>query len=289
VVYIAQTAVFLTGTLPYGTYWDAGFTGVPSSGSVSIERGHFGKFLAPLFPFYVLLLIRSRWRAAFALFLGVSLVNFSASSIAFIAGYAAITAALLRRDLLRPAVAAAGVVLLGAVAALGVVFGEQYGAVFQKIVDVGVRGEEVGGRGLPVLEAYLARFPLGTGYGGSTLRVVGELPEINMGGFALISQLSAVALPIVLGFVWLNWRVLRASRGTTDARTRGLLVCGVIMSGLIGVVDILWFVPTIWAPLVIADGLAFAARGGVPAPAGVAAAGRPAADPPFRTLPHPPR
>jgi hypothetical protein len=50
-MYLLQAAVLLSGTVPFGTYLDAGYIGIPAFGSVSIERGHFGKFMAPLFPF----------------------------------------------------------------------------------------------------------------------------------------------------------------------------------------------------------------------------------------------
>lgn len=260
VVYVAQAAMFVGGTVPYGTYADAGFTGVPSFGAVSIERGHFGKFMVLLFPTYVYTLLRYRWRAAFALFLAVSLLNFSASNFAFLAGYSALTLVFLRRRLLRPGPLVALGLVGAAVAGLAVRFGAQYLGVIDKIVQLGLRGDAGGGRGTSVLHAYLSAYPLGTGYGGSTLRTVGTLPEINMGIFALVAQLSVVALPVACAWLWLNYRVVRASRRVLDATTRGLLVTGALMGILVGVADILWFTPTLWAPLILCDGLTHIAR-----------------------------
>jgi len=135
-------------------------------------------------------------------------------------------------------------------------FGEQYGGIIQKIVDVGLRGDVGGGRGFSVLDAYLSAYPFGIGYSGSTLRNVGMLPQINMGAYAMASQLSFLILPIFAGFLWLNYRVIRSTRQIDDRVVARLLVAGMLMAVLIDLVDVLWFVPTLWAPLIIGDGLA---------------------------------
>jgi hypothetical protein len=117
-----------------------------------------------------------------------------------------------------------------------------------------------------VLEAYLAAHPLGLGYSGSTLRTVGTLPEINMGAYALVSQLSLFVLPVFAGFLWLNYRVVRESAWIGDRIGARILVAGMLMAILIDLVDVLWFVPTIWAPIVICSGLARQRRGVLAAP-----------------------
>ena len=259
-IYFIQAGVFLSGTRPYGTYWDAGFTGIPSFGAVSIERGHFGKLLTMLFPFFAWAALKQgRW-VPMLLFLLVTLVNFSASSMSFLAGYVVITLLLLGRNVIRPSaikwLVPAAIVML----ALASRFGEQYVGLMQKIVDLGLRGDIEGGRSFSVLEAYLSAYPLGIGYSGSTLRNVSMLPQINMGAYVMVSQLSIVALPIFLGFLWLNYRVVRESRFIDDRIVTGVLIAGMTMTILIDLVEVLWFVPTIWAPLIICNGLAHTNR-----------------------------
>jgi hypothetical protein len=255
-IYFLQVGVFLSGTRPYGTYWDAGFTGIPSFGAVSIERGHFGKFLIVLFPFFAWAAARRRRWLSLALFFLVTLVNFSASSMSFLAGYIAITAVLLHRQVIRPSALKWLVPGVATIVVLASRFGEQYSGLFQKILDLGLKGDEGGGRGLSVLGSYLSAHPLGLGYSGSTLRNVGTLPQINMGAFAMASQLSFLIVPIFAGFLWLNYRVARDGRRIGDHVVVGVLVGGMVMAILIDLVDILWFVPTLWAPLIICNGLA---------------------------------
>ena len=257
-IYFIQTAVFVSGTRPYGTYWDAGFTGIPSFGAVSIERGHFGKFLIMLFPFFAWAGIKRRRWLPMVLFFLVTLVNFSASSMSFLAGYVVITALVLHRYVVRPSTIKWLVPAAATVLVLASRFGEQYGGLIDKVVNVGVKGNAEGGRGFSVLEAYLSTHPFGLGFSGSTLRNVGTLPQINMGAWAMASQLSLLVIPIFLGFLWLNYRVIRQSRAIGDRVVAGLLISGMIMSVFIDLVDVLWFVPTIWAPIVICDGLAHA-------------------------------
>ena len=255
-IYFIQTAVFVSGTRPYGTYWDAGFTGIPSFGSVSIERGHFGKFLIMLFPFFAWAGMKQRRWVPMALFVLVTLVNFSASSMSFLAGYVVITALVLHRYVLRPSAVKWLVPAAATVLVFASRFGEQYSGLIEKIINVGVRGDAEGGRGFSVLEAYLSTHPFGLGFSGSTLRNVGTLPQINMGAWAMASQLSVLVIPIFLGFLWLNYRVIRQSRFIADRLVAGLLISGMVMAVFIDLVDVLWFVPTIWAPMIICDGLA---------------------------------
>jgi hypothetical protein len=260
-IYFLQTGIFLSGTRPYGTYWDAGFTGIPSFGAVSIERGHFGKFLVMLFPFFAWAAMKQRRWVPLGLFLLVTLVNFSASSMSFLVGYIVITVLVLHRYLLRPA-AVKWLLPVGVmVVLLASRFGEQYGGLIQKVLQVGLKGDAEGGRGFSVLEAYLAAHPFGLGYSGSTLRNVGTLPMINMGAYAMASQLSLLLIPIFVGFLWLTYRVVRESRYIDDPLLAGVLIAGMLMAILMDLVDVLWFVPTIWAPMLVCNGLANIRRG----------------------------
>jgi len=260
-IYFIQTGVFLSGTRPYGTYWDAGFTGIPSFGAVSIERGHFGKFLILLFPCFAWVAMKRRRWIPMLLFCLVTLVNFSASSMSFLAGYVVITGVLLFRQVVRPS----AVKWLIPAVAVGFIlvsrFGAQYGGLIEKIVSLGLHGDEGGGRSFSVLDAYLTAHPMGIGYSGSTLRNVGTLPQINMGVYALASQLSFLIIPILAAFLWLNLRVIRESAWIGDRVVAGVLVAGMLMAVFIDLVDVLWFVPTIWAPMIICSGLAHLRRG----------------------------
>jgi hypothetical protein len=260
-IYFLQTGVFLSGTRPYGTYWDAGFTGIPSFGSVSIERGHFGKFLIMLFPFFAWAAMKHRRWVPMGLFLLVTLVNFSASSMSFLAGYVVITVLVLHRYVIRPA-AVKWLLPVGlTVVVLASRFGEQYGGLIQKVLQLGLKGDAEGGRSFSVLEAYLSAHPFGLGYSGSTLRSVGTLPMINMGAYAMASQLSLLLIPIFVGFLWLTYRVARESRYINDRVLAGLMITGMLMAIFMDIVDVLWFVPTIWAPMIICHGLAHVNRG----------------------------
>jgi hypothetical protein len=264
-IYFLQTGVFLSGTRPYGTYWDAGFTGIPSFGSVSIERGHFGKFLIMLFPFFAWAAMKQRRWVAMGLFVLVTLVNFSASSMSFLAGYVVITVLVLHRYVIRPA-AVKWLLPLGlTVVVLASRFGEQYGGLIQKILQLGLKGDAEGGRSLSVLEAYLTAHPFGLGYSGSTLRNVGTLPMINMGAYAMVSQLSLLFIPIFVGFLWLTYRVVRDSAAINDRVLAGLMVAGMLMAIFMDLVDVLWFVPTIWAPMLVCNGMAHITRRSAPA------------------------
>ena len=253
VLYLVQMATYYSGTLPYGTFWDAGFTGVPSFGAVSIERGHFGKLLTPLFPFFLLHFIETRKIGPLLLFGLVSLLNFSASSLVYLAGYLALTVFFYSRRILfgRLHRGALATVLLGIL--LSVVFLPQYMGVFDKVIHYGLEGGKGGGRGWDILGDYLYSYPLGISYGGSTLRTVDGLPEINMGISAFVSQLSFLAVPLVIALVATAVLVLLRAQMRTNPVIRGALILGVLMAFFVWFVDVLWFVPMLWAPLMLLD------------------------------------
>jgi hypothetical protein len=64
-----------------------------------------------------------------------------------------------------------------------------------------------------------------------------------------------------VGFLWLTYRVVRESRYIDDPLLAGVLIAGMLMAILMDLVDVLWFVPTIWAPMLVCNGLANIRRG----------------------------
>ena len=245
-IYLVQIAVSISGTWPYGTYIDAGFVGIPSFGSVSIERGHFGKFMTPYYPFFLFALLawRARWR--FALFFLIMTINFSASSQTFFLCSLLLTMFIFRRKQgITPYV---GFILM-------VIFMTIYRDIFEGIIEkiylIAIVGDESqgGGRSFGLFVQYLQTYPFGMGYGGSTLRTAPTLPEINAAHFAFVTQYSALALPLVAGFALLVYRAARA--GLLNAPLGRCMTVGVFMSGIVFFTDILWFVPMMWLPMEI--------------------------------------
>lgn len=251
--YFIQIGLLLTGHVPYGTYLDAGFVGVPSFGSVSIERGHLGKFLTPLFPFFLLALTRRQRKWQFFLFIVVTLVNFSASSLSYFACYLACSIWLFRRKLLQ----ARGFFWVGVAVAGLIAFAIGFHGVLQgvvvKVVDLAFKGEGPGGRGVGVLVDYVGRYPWGTSYGGSSLRIAPGMAEINSGIFAFYSQLSVLSIPVACCFAFLIWKVSRESKRIKVPYFQRCLATGVLIMPIIFSADLLWFVPTIWLPLILSE------------------------------------
>jgi hypothetical protein len=259
--YILQGLLLLTGTVPYGTYLDAGFVGFPSFAAICIERGHFGKMMTPLFPFFLYAALKQGRTRAFIVFLGVTLVNFSASSLAFFASYVAIAMYYFRRMLLRVKVAVAlacGAVLL---AYFVVSTWMIWVGLAEKIDQLVFKGDSEGGRGLGTFMSYLATYPFGISYGGSSLRTAPGMAEINMGIFALIAQLSFLSIVVVVLFLGLLYYGMRCTRHIADPNTRRILRTGILVMPIIFVADILWFVSIIWLPLLIACRLAHIENG----------------------------
>ena len=130
-------------------------------------------------------------------------------------------------------------------------FSLQVLGVFEKINKLGFQGDEEGGRGFGVLEQYLNTYPLGISYSGSTLRTATELPEINLGIYAFISQFSVLSIPLIIGFIFLNYLIIIKGNLQIKRNTKNALLIGILVSGVIYFIDILWFTPTIWLPLII--------------------------------------
>lgn len=245
-MYLVQIVVSITVALPYGTFIDAGFVGIPSFGSVSIERGHFGKFMTPYYAFflYTLIVWRARWQ--FALFFLIMTINFSASSQIFFLCSLLITTFLFRREL--GIVPYVGFMLL--VISM-VVHGDVFKGILDKVYLLAILGDESqgGGRSFGLFAQYMQAYPFGMGYSGSTLRTAPMLPEINAAHFALVAQYSVLALPMVAGFVLLIYKAARIGL-RSDTLGRCMLV-GVLMLGIIFLSDILWFVPMMWLSMEI--------------------------------------
>jgi hypothetical protein len=88
------------------------------------------------------------------------------------------------------------VVLIGLVAVLLgsaiVVFYEGFMALGDKIYQLVIQGDEStgGGRSSATFFEYIKVYPIGIGYGGSTLRTAPGLSEINAAHFAFVTQYS---------------------------------------------------------------------------------------------------
>jgi hypothetical protein len=250
-MYLLQGLVLIGArTLPYGTFLDAGFIGFPSFGSTSIERGHFGKFMAPLFPFFLYAMLAWRWWQCFLLFTFIFLINFSASAQVFFASFTLIALYkfifLFKRKSFLLFFSIVTILTITLVTS----YDELFLGIVEKIYETAFKGDEIGGRGLGLLPHYIDRYPLGIGYSGSTLRTAPGLPEINAAHLAFITQYSFVS-PLVLGtYIFLTVTTLQVSRNS------GLLAksmtVGVLGSSVIFFADILWFIPTIWLSYLIA-------------------------------------
>ncbi len=116
--YFVQGMILATGHLPYGTFFDAGFVGIPAFGSVSIERGHFGKFLTPLFPVFLIMYRKHHRKWAWIGFVVVTSINISASSLAFFTVYLLLTAFAYRDRLKKLKYLAGATVTLAGVVAI---------------------------------------------------------------------------------------------------------------------------------------------------------------------------
>ena len=247
--YLIQATMLLTGHIPYGTFLDAGYVGMPAFGSVSIERGHFGKFLTPLFPLFLLTFLKHRRRLAFFSFTLVTLVNVSASSLSYFAFYVAHTIIQFKGKLRKPRYAALAFGAAGVLCALTVYTRSVWVGLVGKINNQAVEGG--GGRSISLLITYLRNFPLGLSYGGSSLRTAPGLDEMNSGLYSFISQESVMAIPLIGAFFWLVYTAICRCREIPDLYTRRVLKTGIIIMPFIFFSDLLWFTPTIWLPMLL--------------------------------------
>jgi len=255
--YFIQIGILLTGHLPYGTFLDAGFIGMPSFGSVSIERGHLGKFLTPLYPFFLLAWLRHRRKWPFLFFCIVTMINFSASSLSYFACYLLGTAWIFRYELVKVRVFFWATVALVAIGTFATSFHEVLIGVMTKVVELGLKGDSSGGRGIGLLVDYLRHYPLGISYGGSTLRTAPGMESIEGGVSEFVSQLSILSVPLIGFLIYLVVKVIRNNRQIVIPHFQRILGLGVVVVPIIFAADSLWFVPTIWLPLILSEEMSF--------------------------------
>jgi hypothetical protein len=248
--YFLQAGMLLAGHISYGTFMDAGFVGFPAFGSVSQERGHLGKFMTPLFPIFLIMFLRRRKRIAFFSFLLVTLLNFSASSLSFFFFYAVSTAWQFRKNLFIARYAAFTFSAIAALIVFVTLSWTLWVGLAHKVRNQGIDGE--GGRSVSVLITYLEQYPMGISYGGSQLRTPPDLPDMNSGLYSFVAQQSLLAIPLIGAFLYLVYMSASACRHIPDLYLRRALKTGILIMPFIFFSDVLWFVPTIWLPMLLA-------------------------------------
>lgn len=260
-VYLIQSVIFKFGITPFGTYANAGFSGGVSFGATSIERGHFAKQLLPFFPLMLagLFDFRSLRRILiFSSFFVIALLNFSASGFSFLILYSGISILIFRSKIARNKTRNFMVItgVTSAIAVFTACFYEQISAVFKKIVEVGFRGggtmasQAASGRGISVLFEYLSSFPAGIGYGGSTFRNLEGFPENNQGIFAFLSQIGPISLLIIPLYLFFIYSTSSRVSGFSHSDIDKAFLVGCLAQPLIFSIDILWFQPMLWLPIV---------------------------------------
>ena len=243
VVYLSQIILWSAGVNVYGTYLSAGLTAFPSFGSVSIERGHFAKFYNPLIgPLIFLLYRKIVSKFEFSFMIAPMLLNLSATGYAYILLFATIYLVKICKNWFFYFA-----ILVVTVFALYVYF-PLFASLADKIIYIGFLGEECDscGRSIDRLLEYLTAYPMGIGYGGSSLRNVDGLSEINLGFYIFISQLSIFGLFLLLPLVWIYYAKLNTLiRVVIKSDILALYVSAAVMP-ILFMAESLWFVPSIW-------------------------------------------
>jgi hypothetical protein len=248
IIYLIQLAIFFTGTVPYGTFAGAGFSITVAFGGVSIERGHLSKHMASIFVPMVINSYLSRRLWSLYLYFLIMAINFSASGIGFLGLQVFIGVLLFWPVVGRWIVSVRGVLTLCTAGAIIFSFSSAYGAIIEKVYRLVILGDESdqGGRSISLLIHYLVNYPFGVGYSGSTFRTAPGLPEINMGIYAFISQMSYLApVYLVLIFLALVSLVYTYRDGTVVSK---ILLIGSLSIPFVFSSDILWFGPLWWLP-----------------------------------------
>ncbi|MDK2792758.1 MAG: hypothetical protein PWQ25_1621 [Deferribacteres bacterium] len=207
ICYLIQIAVFISGTLPYGSFSPAGWSEsiIPSFGSTSIERGHLGKFFVPLFPLYLFAYMKYSTKKSLILFLFIAFLNFSASSYMFLLMYLLLTFLLFRKELKQAIFLA--ILFIGLIVFY---FHEQIFTLFLKVYELAIVQDESGGRSfsllLPILENY--NF-LGYGYGGSSYRNLHGIEGLDLNNSIVVffGQLSFVGIVVILSFIYMIFKM----------------------------------------------------------------------------------
>jgi len=253
ICYIIQILVFISGTLPYGSFSPAGWSEsiIPSFGSTSIERGHLGKFFVPLYPLYLFAYMKYSTKKSLILFLLIAFLNFSASSYMFLLMYLFLTFLLFRKELKK--------IIFLAILFISFIlfyFHEQIFTLFLKVYKLAILQDSEGGRSfsllLPILENY--NF-LGYGYGGSTFRNLHGIAglDLNNSIVAFFGQLSFIGIILLQSFMYMILKIKLNISGISNKfkSEKKLLFISLFTLLLIFSADILYFVPTVWLPIVI--------------------------------------
>lgn len=253
ICYIIQVLVFISGTLPYGSFSPAGRSEciVPSFGSTSIERGHLGKFFVPLFPLYLFAYIKYSSKKSFILFLLIAFLNFSASSYMFLLMYLFLTFLLFGKEFKK-------IVFMGIffISLIVFYFNEQIFTLFQKVYKMAILQDDSGGRSfsllLPILENY--NF-FGYGYGGSSYRNLHGIDGLDLNNSIVVffGQLSFIGIIVVLSFIYMILKMKSNidSLSNTFSSEKKLLFISLFTVLLIFSADTLYFVSIVWLPIVI--------------------------------------
>lgn len=253
ICYLIQVSVFVFGTLPYGSFSPAGWSEsiIPNFASTSIERGHLGKFFVPLFPLYLFAYLKYSTKKSLILFLLIAFLNFSASSYMFLLMYLVLTFILFRKEFKK--------IILLAIFFIFIIifnFSEQIVTLFQKVYVLAILQDDSGGRSfsllLPILENY--NF-LGYGYGGSSYRNLHGIEGLDLNNSIVVffGQLSFVGIIIIYSFIYMILKI-KSSISHLDYRfnsEKKLLFISIFTSLLIFSADTLYFVSTIWLPIVV--------------------------------------
>ncbi|AXY32141.1 hypothetical protein [Yersinia pseudotuberculosis] len=250
-VYMVQFIVLIYGRIPYGTFDSAGFGGFPSFGAISVERGHLAKFMAPFLPFLLIDIYLNKRYIPIILYSVMMLFNFSASGYVFFTFSLFITIFICRKEIFnRENVKYIVPVITFSFLIIFIYlwfFSDTLILLFDKIYDFVFSGDETGGRTISLLMQYVNLYPYGFGYGGSTFRTVHSLPEINMGIYTMFTQISIITFLFYLYLLTCSVITIRYSRTVVEK----ILCGGVLLMPFVFSADILWFVPTYWAPLIL--------------------------------------
>lgn len=247
--YIIQMLVFFSGTLPYGSFSPAGYAEsiIPSFASVSIERGHYGKFLAPLFPIYLYGFIKYGYKKSFLLFLTISLLNISASAYVFMSFYIILSIAILHKKLK----ISHYLLILGLITLSALIFNEQITKLIEKVYILAIQQDDEGGRGFHYLWQILEKFPLGYGYAGSTLRDLHGIENLQLNNaiVAFWGQLSYLGIIIISFLFYTYYKLYHAPpSGTLEKK---ILLIALVVSIIIFMSDLLWFIAPLWLSIIM--------------------------------------
>jgi len=252
-VYLLQMIMFLAGVVPYGTFLDAGFSGFPCFGGTSVERGHFGKFLTPMFPLLLLAYMRGEKKWIWIPFILVTIINLSASSQAFFYFYLLLTIVFLGVGALKARVFVGVGVFVIMFASLYAFIGPSgFIGVFDKLLALGDSSDGVsdGGRSFSGFTSFIQAYPWGIGYGGSFFRYVDTF-YTDVGIYAFFVQLSLVALIVIAAAFYVIFNLLGRARSKLNVTEYAILKISILGMVFIFSADILWFVPTVWLCFVL--------------------------------------